>query len=249
MNRTQNQFVVNLEKRKIGGLGFVVKKKPGSTSAVVTDIVKGSVAQENGLLQVGDVILEINGTQATELTFDQVLETLNGVPVGKEVTLKVQAASSVTQSLQSKSEAAEHLNGSLVNGGIMNGNDETNQTQNACPYPGYKNRKFVRLTNLITGKQITDTLHQKAMEVRPLSHYFKTTGKSQKKKLCFLLLVIKAIPNPIIMFTYEPLRSYPILIMLPVQCGEIYLGLFCFVIRMNTHTRKVLTIYKGLTWL
>lgn len=166
MDSTSKQLVVKLVKRKIGGLGFVVKKKPGSPWAVVTDIVKGSVAEESGLLQVGDAILEVNGVQVTELAFDRVLELLNGVSIGKEVILKVQAVSSSTHDPSLKPS----LNGSVINGGVMIENEMPNGTNNTCPFsgfnPGHKNPKFVRLTNLITGKQITDTLHQKVTEVR-----------------------------------------------------------------------------------
>ena len=179
---TEKQLVVKIVKRKIGGLGFVVKKKPSSPLPVVTDIVRGSVAEESGLLRVGDVILEVNGAQVRDIAFDNVLEILNGVPVGKEVTLKVQAASegSSTQN-QAPNQTPKHTtsplhNGSMVNGGSMNENEKATETQSACPFsgfkPNHKNPKFVRLTNLVTGKQVTDTLHQKVMEVRTVFYEF-----------------------------------------------------------------------------
>lgn len=82
---------VELVKRKLGGLGFVLKKRPVSPHAVICDIVKGSIAEETGILKIGDILLEVNDEVLENRSYENALEVLGSIPVGGKAMLKVLA--------------------------------------------------------------------------------------------------------------------------------------------------------------
>lgn len=80
-----------LVKDKIGGLGFLVKERQTKPCVSISGIVKGSTAEANGMLRVGDVLLEVNGKSLQETSFAKALEILNDISVGSLVALKLRA--------------------------------------------------------------------------------------------------------------------------------------------------------------
>ena len=87
----EGNIAVSLEKRKLGGLGFIPTKRASSPYLAISDLVKGSAALESGLLHAGDVIVEIDGKSVEDIPYDNILETLEKVPTGGKVNLKVRA--------------------------------------------------------------------------------------------------------------------------------------------------------------
>jgi len=79
-----------LVKHKVGGLGFLVKERSSKPCVTISNIVKGSTAEANGMLGVGDVLLEVNGKSLKDTEFEKALKILNDISTGSTVTLKVQ---------------------------------------------------------------------------------------------------------------------------------------------------------------
>lgn len=80
-----------LVKDRIGGLGFLVKERKSKPCVSISGIVKGSTAEANGMLRVGDVLLEVNGKSLQETSFAKALEILNNISIGSVVSLKLRA--------------------------------------------------------------------------------------------------------------------------------------------------------------
>ncbi|XP_071093891.1 nitric oxide synthase-like isoform X1 [Haliotis cracherodii] len=82
-----NTIRVKLIKQKHGGLGFLVKQRTSKPYVVVADLVSGGIAEESGLVQVGDVILRINDINLTEMSYESAVEILKAVPTDAPVVL------------------------------------------------------------------------------------------------------------------------------------------------------------------
>ena len=93
-------FTVNLVKRKLGGFGFLVKPRSSNPPAVISHIVKGGVAEENGLLKPGDIIFKVNGTSLTESTYQHAVDLLTKLPVGKSASITVKDPDSIRSTLE-----------------------------------------------------------------------------------------------------------------------------------------------------
>ena len=93
-------FTVNLVKRKLGGFGFLVKPRSSNPPAVISHIVKGGVAEENGLLKPGDIIFKVNGTSLTESTYQHSVDLLTKLPVGKSASITVTGPDSIRSTLE-----------------------------------------------------------------------------------------------------------------------------------------------------
>jgi hypothetical protein len=89
MNEKDGTISTKLVKHKIGGLGFLVKEQQTKPCVTISGIVKGSTAEANGMLRVGDVLLEVNGKSLRETSFAKALEILNDISVGNTVALKL----------------------------------------------------------------------------------------------------------------------------------------------------------------
>ncbi|ESO82409.1 hypothetical protein LOTGIDRAFT_134597, partial [Lottia gigantea] len=86
-NNTANTIRVKLVKQEKGGLGFLVKQRTNKPLVVVADLVSGGIAEESGLVQVGDVILRINDIDLTDMSYDSCVEILKAVPIDAPVVL------------------------------------------------------------------------------------------------------------------------------------------------------------------
>ncbi|XP_050408838.1 nitric oxide synthase, brain [Patella vulgata] len=82
-----NTIRVKLIKQENGGLGFLVKQRMNKPFVVVADLVSGGIAEESGLVQVGDVILRINDIDLTDMSYESSVEILKAVPVNAPVVL------------------------------------------------------------------------------------------------------------------------------------------------------------------
>nr|XP_020453884.1 nitric oxide synthase, brain [Monopterus albus] len=74
-----NIISVRLFKRKVGGLGFLVKQRVSKPPVIVSDLIRGGAAEECGLVQVGDIILAVNNKPLVDLSYERALETLKNV--------------------------------------------------------------------------------------------------------------------------------------------------------------------------
>lgn len=88
---SDGRITVNIAKRKLGGVGFVTSRRSTSPYLAVSHVVKGGVAHETGLIQTGDVILEVNGNSLESVPYHKALEMLDKVPTGEEMVIKVRA--------------------------------------------------------------------------------------------------------------------------------------------------------------
>uniref|UniRef100_I3JWS0 Nitric oxide synthase 1 n=1 Tax=Oreochromis niloticus TaxID=8128 RepID=I3JWS0_ORENI len=74
-----NIISVRLFKRKVGGLGFLVKQRVSKPPVIVSDLIRGGAAEECGLVQVGDIVLAVNNKPLVDLSYERALETLKNV--------------------------------------------------------------------------------------------------------------------------------------------------------------------------
>ncbi|KAG7480914.1 hypothetical protein MATL_G00061310 [Megalops atlanticus] len=74
-----NIISVRLFKRKVGGLGFLVKQRVSKPPVIVSDLIRGRAAEECGLVQVGDIVLAVNNKPLVDLSYERALETLKNV--------------------------------------------------------------------------------------------------------------------------------------------------------------------------
>lgn len=88
---SDGRITVNIVKRKLGGVGFVTSKRSASPYLAVSHVVKGGVAHETGLIHIGDVILEVNGKSLEGVPYHKALETLDKIPTGEEMVIKIRA--------------------------------------------------------------------------------------------------------------------------------------------------------------
>eukprot|EP00061_Rhincodon_typus_P017471 g46175.t1 len=75
-----NIISVRLYKRKVGGLGFLVKQRVCNPPVIISDIIRGGTAEESGLVQVGDIIVAANGKPLVDVTYEYALEMLKNIP-------------------------------------------------------------------------------------------------------------------------------------------------------------------------
>ena len=69
-------------------LGIVLEElEEGEAGVVVADLVDGGAAAESGGVRVGDVLLRVDGDDATRLDFDAAMELLVAAPESLELTL------------------------------------------------------------------------------------------------------------------------------------------------------------------
>ena len=91
MDKDSNEctVTVNLVKRKNGGVGILASN--ASPYLAVSHVVKGGVADETGFIEVGDVILEVNGKSLENVPYLKALESIDKAPVGESLALKIRA--------------------------------------------------------------------------------------------------------------------------------------------------------------
>ncbi|KAI4820969.1 hypothetical protein KUCAC02_028924 [Chaenocephalus aceratus] len=95
-----NIISVRLFKRKVGGLGFLVKQRVSKPPVIVSDLIRGGAAEECGLVQVGDIVLAVNNKPLVELSYERALETLKNVMVESHAVLILRGPEGFTTHLE-----------------------------------------------------------------------------------------------------------------------------------------------------
>ncbi|XP_071508617.1 nitric oxide synthase, salivary gland-like [Diadema antillarum] len=76
-----NTFSIRLVKRPPHGLGFLVRKRKCNPPVLISDLISGGVAENSGLVRIGDILLAVNGVQLTDVPYNTALEVLRSVPM------------------------------------------------------------------------------------------------------------------------------------------------------------------------
>ncbi|XP_037113980.1 nitric oxide synthase, brain isoform X1 [Syngnathus acus] len=95
-----NIISVRLFKRKVGGLGFLVKQRVSKPPVIVSDLIRGGAAEECGLVQVGDIVLAVNNKPLVELSYERALETLKNVSPESHAVLILRGPQGFTTHLE-----------------------------------------------------------------------------------------------------------------------------------------------------
>uniref|UniRef100_A0A8C1PMD5 Nitric oxide synthase n=1 Tax=Cyprinus carpio TaxID=7962 RepID=A0A8C1PMD5_CYPCA len=95
-----NIISVRLFKRKIGGLGFLVKQRVCKPPVIVSDLIRGGAAEECGLVQVGDIVLAVNNKPLVDLSYECALETLKNVSPESHAVLILRGPEGFTTHLE-----------------------------------------------------------------------------------------------------------------------------------------------------
>ncbi|XP_061116719.1 nitric oxide synthase, brain [Conger conger] len=95
-----NIISVRLLKRKVGGLGFLVKQRVSKPPVIVSDLIRGGAAEECGLVQVGDIVLAVNNKPLVDLSYERALETLKNVSPESHAVLILRGPEGFTTHLE-----------------------------------------------------------------------------------------------------------------------------------------------------
>lgn len=95
-----NIISVRLFKRKVGGLGFLVRQRVSKPPVIVSDIIRGGAAEECGLVQVGDIVLAVNNKPLVDLSYERALETLKNVSPESHAVLILRGPEGYTTHLE-----------------------------------------------------------------------------------------------------------------------------------------------------
>ncbi|XP_071065909.1 LOW QUALITY PROTEIN: nitric oxide synthase 1 [Dasypus novemcinctus] len=95
-----NVISVRLYKRKVGGLGFLVKERVSKPPVIISDLIRGGAAEQSGLIQAGDIILAVNGRPLVDLSYDSALEVLRSVASETHVVLILRGPEGFTTHLE-----------------------------------------------------------------------------------------------------------------------------------------------------
>lgn len=95
-----NVISVRLFKRKVGGLGFLVKERVNKPPVIISDLIRGGAAEQSGLIQAGDIILAANGQPLVDLSYDSALEVLRGIASETHVVLILRGPEGFTTHLE-----------------------------------------------------------------------------------------------------------------------------------------------------
>lgn len=95
-----NVISVRLFKRKVGGLGFLVKERVSKPPVIVSDLIRGGAAEQSGLIQAGDIILAVNGQPLVDLSYASALEVLRGIASETHVVLILRGPEGFTTHLE-----------------------------------------------------------------------------------------------------------------------------------------------------
>ncbi|XP_062240772.1 nitric oxide synthase, brain [Platichthys flesus] len=95
-----NIISVRLFKRKVGGLGFLVKQRVSKPPVIVSDLIRGGAAEECGLVQVGDIVLAVNNRPLVDLSYERALETLKNVSPESHAVLILRGPEGFTTHLE-----------------------------------------------------------------------------------------------------------------------------------------------------
>ncbi|XP_075424220.1 nitric oxide synthase 1 isoform X2 [Ascaphus truei] len=95
-----NVISVRLYKRKVGGLGFLVKQRRNKPPVIVSDLIRGGAAEQSGLVQVGDIILAVNDRPLVDASYESALEILRSIASETFVVLILRGPEGFTTHLE-----------------------------------------------------------------------------------------------------------------------------------------------------
>uniref|UniRef100_A0A8C9SCT3 Nitric oxide synthase n=2 Tax=Scleropages formosus TaxID=113540 RepID=A0A8C9SCT3_SCLFO len=95
-----NIISVRLFKRRVGGLGFLVKQRSCKPPVIVSDLIRGGAAEECGLVQVGDIVLAVNNKPLVDMSYERALETLKNLSPESYVVLILRGPEGFTTHLE-----------------------------------------------------------------------------------------------------------------------------------------------------
>uniref|UniRef100_A0A8C3L9F3 Nitric oxide synthase n=1 Tax=Chrysolophus pictus TaxID=9089 RepID=A0A8C3L9F3_CHRPC len=95
-----NVISVRLFKRKVGGLGFLVKERVSKPPVIVSDLIRGGAAEQSGLVQAGDIILAVNGRPLVDTSYESALEILRSIASETYVVLILRGPEGFTTHLE-----------------------------------------------------------------------------------------------------------------------------------------------------
>lgn len=95
-----NVISVRLFKRKVGGLGFLVKERVSKPPVIISDLIRGGAAEQSGLIQAGDIILAVNGRPLVDMSYETALEILRSVASETYVVLILRGPEGFTTHLE-----------------------------------------------------------------------------------------------------------------------------------------------------
>ncbi|XP_053225845.1 nitric oxide synthase, brain isoform X1 [Podarcis raffonei] len=95
-----NVISVKLFKRKVGGLGFLVKERVSKPPVIISDLIRGGAAEQSGLIQTGDIILAVNGRPLVDMNYDTALEVLRSIASETHVVLILRGPEGFTTHLE-----------------------------------------------------------------------------------------------------------------------------------------------------
>ncbi|PKK22661.1 nitric oxide synthase 1 (neuronal) [Columba livia] len=95
-----NVISVRLFKRKVGGLGFLVKERVSKPPVIISDLIRGGAAEQSGLIQAGDIILAVNGKPLVDVSYETALEILRSIASETYVVLILRGPEGFTTHLE-----------------------------------------------------------------------------------------------------------------------------------------------------
>ncbi|KAG2470836.1 NOS1 protein, partial [Polypterus senegalus] len=95
-----NIISVRLFKRKVGGLGFLVKQRVCKPPIIISDLIRGGEAEESGLVQVGDIVLAVNNCPVVDMKYESALEMLKNISPETYVVLILRGPEGFTTHLE-----------------------------------------------------------------------------------------------------------------------------------------------------
>ncbi|XP_075034624.1 nitric oxide synthase 1 isoform X2 [Mixophyes fleayi] len=95
-----NVISVRLYKRKVGGLGFLVKQRRNNPPVIISDLIRGGAAEQSGLVQVGDIILAVNDRPLVDASYETALAILRSVASETFVVLILRGPEGFTTHLE-----------------------------------------------------------------------------------------------------------------------------------------------------
>ncbi|KAK3084751.1 hypothetical protein FSP39_018259 [Pinctada imbricata] len=82
-----NLIRVKLIKQRMDGLGFLIKPRKIKPHVSVSALVAGGMAEQSGLVYVGDVVIRVNEIDVSDMSYENAVELLKALPVDAPVAL------------------------------------------------------------------------------------------------------------------------------------------------------------------
>ncbi|XP_010082019.1 PREDICTED: nitric oxide synthase, brain-like, partial [Pterocles gutturalis] len=90
-----NVISVRLFKRKVGGLGFLVKERISKPPVIISDLIRGGAAEQSGLIQA-----DVNGKPLVDMNYETALEILRSIASETYVVLILRGPEGFTTHLE-----------------------------------------------------------------------------------------------------------------------------------------------------